>query len=125
MKKKLSILEEKKRKQEQEKVQNNTTDDEDFKFFESLKPHLKLITGMNKLMFRNDVQNLVMKYAYCNRDFDSSSRSTSVSGHGSRSASRTQTPFTETPYTLYNLDGVGAGAETAVQELFNLHSNVH
>lgn len=44
-----SILEEK--KQAQEKEVNKNCDDEDlFMFFESLKPHLKLITGVNKLM---------------------------------------------------------------------------
>lgn len=102
--KKISILEAKTaRKQEHESTQNKSAADEDDQFFESLKPHLKLITGMNKLMFRNDVQNLVMKYAYGRREFDSSSRSTTVSGSGDNS------------YTLFNFGdatGVQSGVET-------------
>jgi hypothetical protein len=117
--KKLSILEAKAKKQESVDEQNKNDEDEDFKFFESLKPHLKLITGVNKLLFRNDIQNLVMKYAYFNRELDLSSRSTNVSGLGSFSGSCTPVSVNDSTYILYNIDNVtdaGSGVE-------NEHSN--
>lgn len=109
--KKLSMLQEKKRKQELDKEQKK--DDEDFKFFESLSHHLKLITGVNKLMFRNDVQNLVMKYAYGSEYVDSSSRSTPLSSHGSVTGPCTPISIDENSYTLLNIGNM-PGAESSV-----------
>ncbi|KAG8308526.1 hypothetical protein J6590_107829 [Homalodisca vitripennis] len=101
----------KKKKQELDKKQKK--DDEDFKFFESLSPHLKLITGVNKLMFRNDVQNLVMKYAYGSGYVDSSSRSTPLSSHGSVTGPCTPILIDENSYTLLNIGNM-PGVESSV-----------
>lgn len=46
------------------KEDNKKTADEDKSFFESILPHVKRIEDCNKLQFRNEVQNLVQKYAY-------------------------------------------------------------
>lgn len=68
---KMAILEEKRAKRAEQMP------DDDMLFFQSLLPHMKNINGADKLFFRNEVQNVVLKYAYKN---DLSRPSTSNSG---------------------------------------------
>uniref|UniRef100_A0A0A9WT09 Transcription factor Adf-1 n=1 Tax=Lygus hesperus TaxID=30085 RepID=A0A0A9WT09_LYGHE len=42
--------------------------DEDRHFFESLLPHTKRIVGLDKMLFRGEVQKLIIKYAYSERN---------------------------------------------------------
>lgn len=46
------------------KRQSETAPDEDSLFFESLIPHVKKIADSRKLSFRNEIQNIVQRYAY-------------------------------------------------------------
>ncbi|XP_039279080.1 uncharacterized protein LOC111049321 isoform X2 [Nilaparvata lugens] len=94
-----TMLKEKKQKKENEMRRYY---DEDMAFFESLKPHLKRITGVNKLMFRNEVQNLVIKFGYHREESDSSSSSTAASFNGSGAPSSQS----ERPNTSQNVDEV-------------------
>ncbi|KAG8274886.1 hypothetical protein J6590_098027 [Homalodisca vitripennis] len=75
--KKMAILEQKRSRTAHEKS------DDDMLFFESLLPHIKKIEGVNKLFFRNDIQNLVIKYAYQHASYDPSRPSTGSSTHQS------------------------------------------
>lgn len=43
---------------------SEATPDEDKQFFDSLIPHIKKIPEVQKLTFRNEIQNLVQRYAY-------------------------------------------------------------
>lgn len=83
--------------------------DEDMKFYESLLPHIKKINGVDKLLFRNEVQNLVIKYAYSNTNQESVSSdrtnhhsrpSTSISVYRSESS----TPLTHEGDDVLDLD---------------------
>lgn len=94
----------KKKGNREEKQANN----EDLKFFESLFPHLKLTKGVDKLMFRNEVQNLVMKYAYHaeNQVQTSTTQSTVLDSERSsftQHSSRAQNPSVPS-YVLTNED---------------------
>lgn len=124
--KKLSILEAKAKKQQEHVQERNKNHeiDEDSKFFESLKPHLKLITGMNKLLFRNDVQNLVMKYAYNRGEFESSRSVSGLSCVSDSRASSSVQSVGEGSYTLFNLGHV-TGAESGVDNVWSDNLQLH
>lgn len=88
---KMAILEEKWAKRAEQMP------DDDMLFFQSLLPHIKHINGADtsKLFFRNEVQNLVLKYAYKN-DLSSPSTSNSGSTRQSRVSSDISLPPTRT-----------------------------
>lgn len=72
--KKMALFEEKRARREEKP-------NDDMLFFESLLPHMKNINGADKLLFRNEVTNLVLKYAYSH---DSSRPSTVTSNYSTR-----------------------------------------
>ncbi|KAG8288261.1 hypothetical protein J6590_021026 [Homalodisca vitripennis] len=78
--------------------------DEDLQFFESLLPHIKHINGVDKLRFRNEVQNLVIKYAYPTNTNQHSVSSESTNLH-SRSSTSRSVYHSETSTPLPQQDG--------------------
>lgn len=51
-------------KSKSSRTSESTLFDEDRQFFDSLMPHVKRIKPENKLLFRNEIQQLVQRYAY-------------------------------------------------------------